>query len=152
MSKSGSDQPSWRNAWPFLVALGVVVVAAAAIGISHLVRPADSRMSETARVQHAINDSYTARNELDYDKYRSVTCAAERSSSTFPSESQFLEQNRTSLARNGHLVIPEISDITVHGDRATARVHWHFDKKADSEQVTDTVVVREGGDWKVCTS
>ncbi|WP_124710146.1 Rv0361 family membrane protein [Gordonia insulae] len=144
--------PSWRNALPFLVALGVVVVAAVGIGISYLVRPADDRMSTEAHVQHAINNAYTARNDLDYAKFRDATCAADLSSTTFPSESTFLGDNRRSFDENGHIVIPEISGVTVDGDRATAQVHWHFDEKSDQNQVTEMVVVREDGDWKVCTS
>ncbi|MGV9713001.1 Rv0361 family membrane protein [Gordonia sp. NPDC003424] len=145
-------QRSWKDAWPFLLALIVIVVAAAAIGISHLLRPAEDRMSETARVQHAISDAYTARNNADYAAYRSVTCAAELSSDAFPTESEFVEQNRRSNEQNGHIVIPEITDITVTGDRASAQVHWHFDGKPDEQQVAGTVVVREDGNWKVCKS
>ena len=144
--------PSWKAAWPFLVALGVVVVAVVGIGISYLIRPADDRMSTDAQIQHAVNDVYTARNELDYTRYRESVCAAELASGSFPDEDAFVEQNRVSFEENGQIVIPEISDIAVNGDRATAQVHWHFDETPDSEQVTDVVVVREDGDWKVCTS
>ncbi|MFW0787554.1 hypothetical protein AAFP35_23910 [Gordonia sp. CPCC 206044] len=147
-----AEQPSWKALWPFLVALAVVVVAAAGIGISYLIRPAEDRMSEEARVQHAVNDQYTARNDLDYAKYRASTCATTVSSATFPTEAVFLDENRKSSEQNGHIVIPEITDITVDGDRATAKVHWHFDDKPDDEQTTGVVVVREDGDWKVCTS
>jgi hypothetical protein len=160
--RSGSTDPrepdpadgrrSWKDAWPFLVAFAVVLIAAAGIGISYLIRPADARLSTEAQVQHAINDSYTARNDLDYAKYRGATCSAELTSDTFPDETTFLDQNRKSFEVNGHIVIPEITDIAVNGDRATAKVHWHFDEKADQKQVADTVVVREDGDWKVCTS
>ena len=146
------DRRSWKDAWPFLVAFAVVVIAAAGIGISYLIRPADDRLSVEAKVQHAINDSYTARNDLDYGKYRGATCSADLSSDTFPDETTFLDQNRRSFDENGHIVIPEITDIAVDGDRATAKVHWHFDEKADQKQVADTIVVREDGDWKVCTS
>ncbi|MXP19869.1 hypothetical protein GIY30_00630 [Gordonia sp. HNM0687] len=144
--------PSWKAAWPFLVALGLVVVAAVGISISYLIRPADDRMSTEAHIQHAVNDVYTARNELDYTRYREATCAAELASDSFPDEDTFVEQNRVSFEENGQIVIPEISEIDVNGDRATAQVHWHFDETPDSEQVTDVVVVREDGDWKVCTS
>lgn len=164
MAKDGSPAPdmtddddadtprTWKDAWPFLVALGIVVVLAAGIGISYLVRPADERMSDSALVQHAINNAYTARNEVDYAKYRDSVCVADTKASTFPTEEQFVEENRTSMDSNGPIEIPEITDLTVSGDRASAQVHWHFEKSEDKTQVTDTVVVREDGDWKVCTS
>ncbi|GAB88087.1 Rv0361 family membrane protein [Gordonia rhizosphera] len=149
---SDAEPRSWKDAWPFLVALAVVLVGVIWIATSYLMRPADDRMSDGARVQHAIDDLYTARGQLDYASFRAATCAADLASDSFPSETAFLEQNRASLEENGPIVIPEISDITVSGDRATAQVHWHFDDKPDQEQTTDVVVVREDGDWKVCTS
>ncbi|MEE4025136.1 hypothetical protein V1Y59_18780 [Gordonia sp. PKS22-38] len=143
---------SWKEAWPFLVALGIIVVVALGIGISYLIRPADDRMNTEAHIQHAVNDAYTARNELDYAAYRGAMCAEELGSDSFPDEATFVDDNRISFEENGQIVIPEIADITVTGDRATAQVHWHFDEKPDQEQVTNVVVVREDGDWKVCTS
>ena len=46
----------------------------------------------------------------------------------------------------------EITELVVDGDRATAKVHWHYDKTPDDVNVVDTIVVRENGEWKVCTS
>ncbi|NDK88140.1 hypothetical protein GYA93_00870 [Gordonia desulfuricans] len=142
--------PSWRNAWPFLVALVVVALAALGIGLSYLFRPAEERASDAAKVQYAINDQYTARNNVDYAAYRESTCAAELASTGFPSEQTFTTENQASLEANGRVIIPEITDVSVDGDRATAKVHWQFDKKSDQTHTVDTVVVREDGNWKVC--
>lgn len=157
--KSGTGGPepddasrTWKDAWPFFVAFGVVVIAAAGIGVSYLIRPAEDRMSDTARVQHAINDQYTARNDLDYAKYRGVTCQADLVGPDFPTEAAFLDANRASNDENGHIVIPEIREIHIDGTRATADVEWHFDNKPDEKQLTHAVVVSEDGNWKVCTS
>ena len=70
----------------------------------------------------------------------------------FVSEEQFLADNRESLLANGHIEIPEITELVVDGDRATAKVHWHYDKTPDDVNVVDTIVVRENGEWKVCSS
>lgn len=147
----GADAaPSWRKVWPFLLALIVVVVAVVGILLSYLIRPAEKRASEPAQVQYAINDFYTARNNLDYAEFRDHTCAADLNASDFPSEAEFTAENQKSLEANGRIVIPEISDVSVSGDRATATVHWQFDKKSDEKQTTNVVVLRENGNWKVC--
>lgn len=145
------DAPrSWRNAWPFLVALAVVVIAVVGILSSNLLRPATDRASDPAQVQMVINDAYTARNSLDYGAYRSATCAREVNAPTFPTEQTFVADNTTSREANGHIVIPEITDITVTGDTATATAHWHYDKHPEQKQTDKVALVRENGDWKVC--
>lgn len=146
------DAPSWKAALPFIIAGVVVLVVVIGVLISNAVRPAEDRMSEDAKVQHAINDYYTARNEADFDKYAAVNCAAVRGAEGFPTKDSFVTDNRKSMDDNGQIKIPEITDLTVNGDCATARVHWHFDKSEDKKNVADTTVVREDGEWKVCTS
>ncbi|MGC4934677.1 hypothetical protein ACLQ3C_13465 [Gordonia sp. DT30] len=142
--------PSWRKAWPFLVALLVVVLAAAGIGLSYLFRPAQERAGDSAQVQYAINDLYTARNNVDYTAFRDHTCSVDVNSAGFPAQPEFATENRQSLERNGRIVIPEITDLKVSGDRARATVHWHFDKQSDETQTTKVAAVREDGNWKVC--
>ncbi|MFZ2239597.1 MAG: hypothetical protein WAV90_08640 [Gordonia amarae] len=146
------DAPSWKAALPFIIAGVVVLVVVIGVLISNAVRPAEDRMSEDAKVQHAINDYYTARNEADFDKYAAANCAAARNAEGFPAKDKFVTDNRKSMDDNGQIKIPEITDLTVNGDRATARVHWHFEKSEDKKNVVDTTVVREDGEWKVCTS
>lgn len=146
------DAPSWKAALPFIIAGVVVLVVVIGVLISNAVRPAESRMSDDALVQHAINDYYTARNEADFDKFAAVNCAAVRNAEGFPVRESFVTDNRRSMDDNGQIEIPEITDLTVDGDRASARVHWHFEKSEDKRNVVDTTVVREDGKWKVCTS
>lgn len=150
---TGVDEapPSWKNAWPFWVALVVVALAVAGIALSYVLRPAEDRAGEQAQVQYAINDVYTAKNRLDYDAYRNGTCAADVNAADFPAADAFVTQNRDSQAANGPIVIPQIQEVSVNGDRATARVDWQFDKKPESKQTITVTVVRENGDWKVCT-
>lgn len=139
------------NMWPFLAAVVVIVLVVGGVLVSNLLRPSDDRVSDAAQVQYAINDSYTARNSLDYRKYRSVTCAAVVDRDDFPTEHAFVADNQRSRDTFGKILIPEITDVTVDGDRATAQVHWHFENKgSDAKTVTAAVVVREGDNWKVC--
>ena len=140
---------SWKDAWPFLVALGVIVVAVVGLGLSYLLRPAEERVTDSTRVQYAINDYYTARNASDYTAYREHTCAADLASPSFITEQVFSEQNRD---RRDNPIQIDITDLTVDGDRAQAQVHWHLKNSSDQKHTVPTVVVRENGEWKVCTS
>ncbi|MCR5979151.1 hypothetical protein GDN83_15660 [Gordonia jinghuaiqii] len=142
----------WRNAWPFFVAVGVVGIAVLSIVVSNITRPPEERVGDSAQVQYAINDHYTARNGPNYAEYRANTCAADLAAADFVTEEQFVSDNKQSLAENGHIEIPEITDLVVDGDRATATVHWHYDNTPDTENVVETTVVRENGEWKVCSS
>lgn len=159
-ARSGGDEPSaadpgarrsWKDAWPFWVALAVIVIGGLAIGLSYAFKPSGERGGDSAKVQYAINDAYTARNALNYDKYRGAHCAADLRAPGFPGREAFVADNRRSRDADGTIVIPEITDLTVHGDRADAKVHWHFDKHPDAKQTTQVSVVRENGSWKVCT-
>jgi len=141
---------SWRNAWPFFVALGAVVLLVGGVALSYLFRPAEDRASETAQVQYAINDFYTARNGANYAAYREHTCAADLASPEFITEQAFVAQNQD--LKDNPIQIPEITDLTVEGDRATAQVHWHRKDSSDKVTTTPTIVVRENGEWKVCSS
>ena len=143
---------TWKDAWPFWVALVIVVLAILGVVLSNVLRPAEERASDSGQVQFAINDNYTARNNVDYGKYKQTTCAADTSSSSFISEQEFVRQNRTLVESKGRIVIPEITDVAVNGDRATAKVNWHYDKTPDDKQTTSVVVVKDDGTWKLCTS
>ncbi|MEO9328006.1 Rv0361 family membrane protein [Gordonia aurantiaca] len=146
------DGPSnWSKAWPFFVAFGLVALFVLGIVLSNISRPAEERVSDDAKVQYAINDLYSARNGADYAKFRGATCAADLAKPDFPSEADFVADSKASVEKNGQIEIPEITDLVVNGDRATAKVHWHHEKSSGDEQVADTIVVRENGEWKVCS-
>ncbi|SDU81240.1 DUF4878 domain-containing protein [Gordonia westfalica] len=144
--------PSWKNAWPFFAAAGFVGLVVLAIVLSSISRPAEERVSDDARVQYAINDLYTAKNGPNYVEYRANTCEADLNMPGFPAEAQFVAENQASLDKNGHIEIPEITDLVVDGDRATVKVHWHYKNTPDDKQVVETTVIRENGEWKVCSS
>lgn len=108
-------------------------------------------MSDDALVQHAINDYYTPLQRGRLRQVRRGELCGRPECGGFLAEDTFVTDNLQSMADNGQIMIPEITDLTVDGDRATARVHWHFEKSADKKNVVGTTVVREDGKWKVCT-
>ncbi len=152
MAQTDDDRTASRGAlWPFIAAVAVIVIGVGAVVLSNLLRPSDDRVTDSTQVQYAINDNYTARNGIDYAKYRASTCSSVHDAGDFPTEATFVADNQRSRDEFGKILIPEITDVVVDGDRATAQVHWHFEKKgSDAKTVTSTVVVREGDQWKVC--
>lgn len=144
----GDDDPA-RSRWPFLAALGVVVVLVVVVVILAVVNPAEDRMSDSARVQFVVNDAYSARNSLNYEQYRNSFCEQELQSPDFPTAAQFADENRVARDEHGQLVIPSM-DVDVAGDTADVTVHWHREDTPDDEQQTALTVVRRGDDWKVC--
>lgn len=135
---------------PFLIALGVVVTVVAVLVISNITRPPEGRVNDSTLVQYAVNDMYSARNDLDYERYVATLCAADRAPGVVPERADFIEDNRRSLDANGRITIPEMTDLVVTGDRASVDVRWNFDGQEDQTQVTSMIVVREDGEWKVC--
>ena len=136
--------------WPFLVAVAIVVVTLGAIGVTYVVRPADERLTEEAKVTRSINDYYTAKNAIDYPNFRAATCAADTSSVDFPTEDEFIIENTDARDADGAIEIDDISESVVNGNRATANVHWSRKEKTET-QITGVVLVNEEGDWKVCS-
>ncbi|GED99142.1 Rv0361 family membrane protein [Gordonia crocea] len=132
---------------PFLAALAVVVVLIGVILIVQWVRPFSDRISDEDTVRIAVNDHYTARNAVNYDSFRAATCAAK-----VPPRAEFESTNTRSREANGRIVIPQgqIADVTITGDKASATVTWHYEKRATENQKTPTTLIRQDDKWKVC--
>ncbi|MBB4134433.1 hypothetical protein [Gordonia humi] len=148
---SGSGTRSWRAALPFIIALGAAVVVLIVIGVSHLTRPAEERVSDDAKVQYVVNDVYSARNSLNYELFRDSHCEKDVRAAGFPSAKQFADDNRADRDRDGKLVVPEMN-VEVTGDRAAVTVHEHRENTEDRKTTTDLTLTKQGDDWKVCTS
>jgi hypothetical protein len=136
--------------WPFLIAVVIVVLALGTIGVTYVVRPADERLTEEAKVARSINDHYTAKNAVNYPNFRAATCTADLSSVDFPTEDEFTIENTDARDADGAIEIDDISETVVNGNRATANIHWSR-KEKDETQITGVVLVNEDGDWKVCS-
>lgn len=143
------DDPGWKAAWPFLVAVVIVVLALGAIGLFHVLRPASERLTDTAKITHAINDYYTAKNSITYDKFRDASCATDQKSATFPSAATFRDAAQRSRDEHGNIVVTDITETAVNGGTATANMHWNYNKNP-SNQILPLALVKQGDDWKVC--
>ncbi|WP_235831399.1 hypothetical protein [Gordonia zhaorongruii] len=142
---------SWRDLLPFIIAVSVAVVILAAIGISHLVRPSEERVSEDAKIQYVVNDMYSARNALNYEMYRGAHCEKDLAAKDFPSARQFADTNRVENEANGQLVVPSM-DVETTGDRASVTVHEHRERDEQKKLTTDLTLIKQGENWKVCSA
>ncbi len=138
-----------RTPWPFIVAVAIVVLVLGAVGVMHVVRPAEDRLTDEAQVTRVINDYYTATNAINYTNFRAFTCTANLDSVDFPTEEAFTIENTQQRDADGQIEIKNISETVVDGDRATANVHW-FRKEKTQTQITPVALVRESDQWKVC--
>jgi hypothetical protein len=139
--ESGADRPT---ATPFLAALAIIVIVVIAIGLLNFFGddelPADQQVARAAVGQ---NDALQRQNYADF---RGYTCRAEQGS-----EAEVLAGQRDSAAKQGERFVDDVTDVKVDGDRATAKVTYHFDKAPDTKTGVDMTFVREDGAWKVCS-
>lgn len=139
-----------RTIWPFAVAVVIMVVVLGAIVLMQVLRPAEDRLTDQAKVTHAINDYYTAQNAINYTSYRAVFCTAELESADFPTQDEFRAEYQEARDADGKIEVENISETVVNGDRATANVHWFREEKSETT-ITPIVLVKEAGNWKVCS-
>jgi hypothetical protein len=96
-----------------------------------------------ARAAVAQND---ALQRNSYADFRGYTCRSEQSA-----EAEVLARQRDSVTKRGERFVDDVTDIKVDGDRATAKVTYHFDKAPDAKTDAEMTFVREDGAWKVCS-
>ncbi len=129
---------------PILIALSVVVIVLVGLGISWLVR--GDGMSDDLQVSRAAigqNDALQRENYADFRKY---TCVAQQGG-----EADVLARQQKSKTAHGARFVDDVTGVRIDGDRATATVVYHFERKPDDKLTTPTTFVREGGQWTVCS-
>ncbi|MDR2279265.1 MAG: DUF4878 domain-containing protein [Gordonia sp. (in: high G+C Gram-positive bacteria)] len=141
---------TWRDALPFIIAFVVVLLAVGFIGIRHWTNPAEERLTDSAQIQNVVNDMYTARNSLDYEKYRSTQCEKNLADATFPKSLDFANQNRADRDRDGKLIVPGM-EVEVSGERAAVTVTEKRENKG-VETKTELTLVKQGDQWRVCAA
>jgi hypothetical protein len=143
--RAQDDGDSGASAWPFLAALGVLVLVVLGVWALQLPdRDANREREAVVRSALAQND---ALQRLDYAAFRANTCAQQAGA-----ESGVLGRQQDSAARRGGRYVGNVTAVAVDGDRATADVVYYFDKAKDDKTTVATTFVREDGSWRVCTA
>lgn len=139
-SESNADRPT---ATPFLAALAIIVLVVITIGLLNFF--GDDEVPADQQVARAAVGQNDALQRQSYSDFLGYTCRAEQGS-----EADVLAQQRDSVAKHGERFVDDVTDVKIDGDRATAKVTYHFDKAPDAKTGVDMTFVREDGAWKVC--
>jgi hypothetical protein len=103
--------------------------------------PADQQVGKAAVGQ---NDALQRQHYADF---RTYTCRGQQGA-----EADILARQRDSVAKRGERFVDDVTDIVIDGDRATAKVTYHFDKAPDTKTGVAMTFTREDGAWKVCST
>jgi hypothetical protein len=130
---------------PFLGALAIIVLVVIAIGLLNIFRhdslPEDQQVGRAAVGQ---NDALQRQNYADFHTY---TCRDQQGI-----EADILARQRDSVAQRGDRFVDDVTDVVIDGNRANAKVTYHFGKAPDVKTGVPMTFVREDGAWKVCST
>ena len=130
---------------PFLIALTIFVLVVIVIGLVNLFE--DEELPADQQVARAAVGQNDALQRQDYADFRGYTCSAHAGT-----ESEVLAAQRDSVAMQGERFVDDVTDVAIDGDRATAKVTYHFDKAPDDKKSVELTFVRDGDGWKVCST
>jgi hypothetical protein len=140
--EDAADRPTIAPFLGALAILGLVVIAIVLFNVfgSDDV-PADQQIGRAAVGQ---NDALQRQNYADF---RTYTCRNQQGV-----ETDILARQRDSVAKRGGRFVDDVTEVVIDGDRATAKVTYHFDKAPETKTGVAMTFVREDGAWKVCST
>jgi hypothetical protein len=137
-----ADRPTMA---PFLGALAIIVLVVITIALFSLF--GRGGVTDDQLVGRAAIGQNDALQRQNYADFRAYTCRAQQGT-----ETDFLASQRDSVSSRGERFVDEVTGVVVDGDRATAKVTYHFDKAPDAKTGVAMTFVREDGAWKVCST
>jgi hypothetical protein len=137
-----SDRPTMA---PFLGALAIIVLVVIAVGLFSMFGGGD--VPEDQKVGRAAVGQNDALQRQHYADFRTYTCRGQQGT-----EADFLARQRDSVTKGGERFVDDVTDVVIDGDRATAKVTYHFDEAPDTKTGVAMTFVREDGAWKVCST
>lgn len=139
-------EPEENRATLMPILTAVAIVGVALLGIFVLRLFSGDAMPDSDAVARAVVGQNDALQRDNFTDFRKFTCIAQQGV-----ESQVLADQKQSVTAKGHRYVDDVKGIAVTGDRATATVVYHFEKSAGDKIDASMTVVRENGEWKVCS-
>ena len=125
-SQPASESPDRPTIAPFLGALAIILLVVIGIVLVNVFSSSDPTSEQ--QVRGAVVGQNDALQREDYADFRDFTCrAAQRN------EADVLAGQRDSAEKKGERYVDGVADLRIDGDRATAKVTYHFDKKPDEK-------------------
>lgn len=141
---SDQDQSADRpTPAPFLGALVIIVIVITAIFVFNR----NSGGGDPELIGRAVSGQNDALQRQDYQDFLTYTCGAQQGK-----QDQVLARQRDSVAKRGERYVDGVGNVVVDGDRATAKVTYHFENDEDAKVGADMSFVKEDGTWKVCSA
>jgi hypothetical protein len=137
-----ADRPTLA---PFLGAFAIIVVVVIAIVLFN--RFGSDDVPTDQQVARAAVGQNDALQRQDYADFRTYTCRDQHAI-----EADVLARQQDSVTKRGERFVDDVVDVVIDGDRATAKVTYHFDKAPDTKTGLAMTFVREDGAWKVCST
>lgn len=147
MTPVGDDDGAPREistAAPFMIGLTIFVLVVIAIWLLNFF--GDDTPPPDQQVARAAVGQNDALQRQSYADFRDYTCAGQHGT-----EQDVLAAQRDSVGKHGERYVDDVTDVAIDGDRATAKVVYHFDNAADDKKTVEMRFVREGDGWKVCS-
>ncbi|WP_166908582.1 nuclear transport factor 2 family protein [Mycobacterium sp. DL440] len=145
MADSTDDTEDRPTMAPFLGALAVIVLVVIIVVLLNIF--GSDGQSEEQKVSLAAVGQNDALQRENFGEFSDHTCTAQRGT-----EADFIARQRDSVAKQGARYVDDVTAVHVADDRATATVVYHFGNTPDAKVNTETVFVREDGQWRVCSS
>lgn len=131
----------------------VVILGGITAGIVLTAQGRTPLASDEKQIEVAIRDFYETLGEDGFAAAAATACSGDRAEFEALSEEQKQEFDQTQVS----VVIDEIKDIVITGDRATATITGRMTltlpgEDPDTDTDTEEHVKKEDGTWKVCSA
>lgn len=127
---------------PFLGALVIIVIVITAIFVFNR----NSGGGDAELIGRAVSGQNDALQRQNYQDFLTYTCTGQHGT-----QAAVLGGQRNSVAKRGERYVDGVGNVVVNGDRATAKVTYHFKNDEDTKVGADLAFVKEDGTWKVCS-
>lgn len=147
-AETGERRPP--TPWPFILAVGIVVVVLAGIFLAARFAPAEDNVTQAQLLTDSIDDFVSAQNDGDAELLRSTTCQDQLAQLIPGSDADYASARADDVDENGKLVVDGApTDYEVNGDRGMVTVPTKLEKIGATSSET-WKFVRVDEKWLVC--